>query len=252
MDLFQFIPGYQSAIFNSGREPAFVMLLSFFITYLFTRGYTRIARVTGWGSANFGGVHTHHMVFGLVIAFASGAAMFSFLPQQGPLLLLLAAAFGCGASLVLDEFALIFHLQDVYWEKEGRKSVDAVVLAVAFGFLFLLRATPFNADQKQGGWVVVLAIVFNLSFALIAALKGKIFLALFGVFMPIVAMVGAFRLAEPSSVWAHKFYGAPTSKKNLRSIKRYDKYEKTWRIRKEKAWDLIGGKTGRPPVKKAR
>ena len=39
--------------------------------------------------------------------------------------------FGIGAALVLDEFALILHLEDVYWTEDGRTSVDAVFVAVA-------------------------------------------------------------------------------------------------------------------------
>lgn len=70
------------------------MLLAFILTFIITRGYTRIARVRGWGSASFGGVHTHHMVFGLVIGFVAGALMFAFMPEPGVFLLVLAAAFG--------------------------------------------------------------------------------------------------------------------------------------------------------------
>ena len=40
----------------------------------------------------------------------------------------MATLYGVGAALTLDEFALWLHLQDVYWEREGRASVDAVFL----------------------------------------------------------------------------------------------------------------------------
>jgi hypothetical protein len=50
----------------------------------------------------------------------------------------LAILFGIGAALVLDEFALWLRLADVYWEPEGRESIDAVVLAAGFGILYLL------------------------------------------------------------------------------------------------------------------
>lgn len=246
MNLFNFLPGYDTAIYLSGREPAFIMLLAFVITFVFTRGYTRIARITGWGSASFGGTHTHHMVFGLVIAFVAGALMFSFTPGNGPFLLLLAAMFGSGASLVLDEFALIFHLEDVYWEKEGRKSIDAMVLGLVFGSLFLLHITPFGTDSGETGYLIALSILVNLPLVIISGLKGKIYFAVLGVFIPFLATVGATRLAKPGSAWARKFY-KPNGKKMSRSRKRYDHYEQVWRVRKEWAWDIIGGKTGRPP-----
>lgn len=245
MDLFDFVPGYESAIYATGREPAFVMVLAFIITFIITRGYTRLARVYGWGSASFSGVHTHHMVFGLIIAFAAGALEFAFDPNAGAFQLILAALFGIGTSLVLDEFALIFHLEDVYWENEGRKSVDAVVLGLGFAILFLLQATPFGTSSDESLPIIAVLIAINLPIVIICALKGKFYLAVFGVFIPIVAIVGAIRLAEPDSIWARRVYKSKSAK-IIRSIQRYDEYEKKWRGRKEKAWDFIGGKIGRP------
>jgi hypothetical protein len=248
MNLFDFIPGYESAIFNTGREPAFIMLLAFILTYIGTRGYTRIARITGWGSASFGGVHTHHMVFGLVMAFISAAIVFAFVPDvNGPLFLLMAALFGSGAALVLDEFALIFHLQDVYWEEEGRKSVDAIVLGATFGFIFLLNITPFGTTSEESGGLLSAIVAINLAFVVIAALKGKIFMAIFGVFIPFVAIVSAIRLAEPESIRSKRFY---KEKKLNKSKDRYKLYQSKLKPVKEWAWDIIGGKTGRPPKKK--
>lgn len=245
MDIFKFIPGYESTIYATGREPAFVMLLAFILTFIITRGYTRIARVRGWGSASFGGVHTHHMVFGLIVGFAAGALMFAFTPSPGLFMLSLAAAFGIGAALVLDEFALIFHLQDVYWENEGRKSVDAVVLGFTFGLLFLMQITPFGTTANESSALIFVAVAINLPIVLIAALKGKIYFAIFGVFIPILSLIGAIRLAEPNSAWARRFY-SPKSRKQTKSKQRYLAYDKKWKRRKERAWDIIGGKIGRP------
>ena len=52
--------------------------------------------------------------------------------------------FGIGAALVLDEFALILHLQDVYWSEDGRTSVDAVFAAVAVAGLLVLGFNPLS------------------------------------------------------------------------------------------------------------
>jgi hypothetical protein len=41
--------------------------------------------------------------------------------------------FGVAAALTLDEFALWLNLRDVYWEREGRESFEA--LALFGGFL---------------------------------------------------------------------------------------------------------------------
>jgi len=250
MDIFRFFPGYTTLIYDTGREPAFVMLLSFIVTFVITRGYTRLARITGWGSTSFGGVHTHHLVFGVVLSFVAGAVMFGFLPDPGWFLLLLAAAFGAGAALVLDEFALIFHLQDVYWEKEGRKSIDAVVLGVALGCMFLLHVVPLGAGDATG-WELVGAMMLNLLWVIIAGLKGKLTVALFGLFIPIIAIIGAIRVAEPDSLWARRFY-RHRPKKMQQSREYHARFEKQWRHRKEKLWDIVGGKPERHPKLRAK
>lgn len=247
MDVFNFVPGYDTAIYATGREPAFFMLLAFILTFIITRGYTRLARIYDWGSASFGGVHTHHMVFGLVIAFAACGVEFAFTPGPGAVQLLLATLFGIGAALVLDEFALIFHLKDVYWENEGRKSVDAVVLGFCFALLFLMQTTPFGTYRNESAGLIAGAIAVNLPIVIICALKGKIYLAIFGVFIPTISLIGAIRLAEPDSIWARKFY-KNNSKKMAKTKARYIQYEAKWRHRKETAWDLIGGKPGRPQI----
>ena len=249
MNLFNFIPGYESNVYQAGREPALVMLLAFIVTYALARGYTRIARRTGWGSASFNGVHAHHMVFGMVIAFVAGAASFAFTPQEGTLLLLLAAAFGGGAALVLDEFALLFYLEDVYWEKEGRKSIDAIVISLLLGLIFLMQTPPLGTGAEDFGVPFFVAIAINLPFIIIAGLKGKIYFALFGLFVPLLALIGSLRLAKPESIWSKRFYN-PSKKK--KSVKRYASYHKKWASKKEKLWDLIGGRTGRPQQKSER
>ena len=47
MNLFRFIPGYETAIYDSGKEPLLLLMLGFLVTFVLTRAYTRIARVRG-------------------------------------------------------------------------------------------------------------------------------------------------------------------------------------------------------------
>jgi hypothetical protein len=56
-----------------------------------------------------------------------------------------AILFGVGAALTLDEFALFLNLRDVYWETQGRLSVDAVLI---FGALLSVGiwGWPFFRD----------------------------------------------------------------------------------------------------------
>ena len=206
MNLFDFVPDYTEKIYETGREPAFIMLLAFVATFLLTRFYTRMARKTGWGSTFIGHTHVHHLVFGLVFILVAGALEFSLTHESGDTQLLLAALFGVGTAFVLDEFALILHLRNVYWEEEGRKSIDAVIVGTIFGVIFLLGITPLGTTEDLASWTLVGVIAVNLVFVVLAALKGKIYMSSFGLFIPLLAMTGTIRLAEPESIWAHRFY----------------------------------------------
>lgn len=201
-----------------------------------------MARAKGWGSAYFGGVHTHHLVFGIVIALTAGSLQFALMPTgNDAMLLLLAAAFGCGAALILDEFALVFYLKDVYWEREGRKSVDAVIIASILGLLFLLHTAPFGKANDSTHVFLTLDVMFNMFFVVIAALKGKVYVSIFGVFIAPLAILGALRLAKPKSLYARHFY-AHNRAKRKRSVRRYKSYARQWRPKKERLLDILGGK----------
>src|SRR5690242_6915991 len=107
------------------------MLLSFG----FIRFSTRMIRaeVSWWpGNVTPGGLHIHHLVFGIVLMMLSGFLNFVIQPPS-PWFEILAGIFGVGVGLTLDEFALWLYLDDVYWAEEGRSSVDAVVFAAIIG-----------------------------------------------------------------------------------------------------------------------
>ena len=61
----------------------------------------------------------------------------------------LAIPFGVGAALVLDEFALLLNLEDVYWAKEGRQSLDAVVLALALLGAYLVAERFWRSAARE-------------------------------------------------------------------------------------------------------
>ena len=122
----------------------------------------------------------------------------------------IAVLFGIGTGLTLDEFALWLNLKDVYWEKQGRASIDAVVIASAVSGLLLISlrswidVTTSVADEIQAivGTVGVAGVIV----ALINAAKEKFGMAIWSIFLPIVGLPSAFRLAKPHSVWAKLFY----------------------------------------------
>ena len=97
-------------------------------------------------------------------------------------------------------------LKDVYWAEEGRASVDAVVIATAFAALVVLGSRPFGLDDPGSIWGTVGVIVVLLSLVGMAAAKGRVFLALLGMFVPIFALYAAVRLANPGSLWAKRLY----------------------------------------------
>jgi len=209
VNVFRFIPGYEEEIYRAGKEPLLLLLISFLLSFALTRLYTRLARRHGWGSGRLGDTHVHHMVPGLVAVLVSGLIGFS--TYTNPAVVDIAAfAFGAGAALVLDEFALVFHLEDVYWEDEGRQSVVAAVLGLAVIVLMLVVTAPSGlhsdtfSDRSR-----IFAVGYlggNALFAVICFLKGKPFVGLAAIFVPLVGLVGATRLAHPGSPWAHVFY----------------------------------------------
>jgi hypothetical protein len=183
------------------------MLGAFVLTFLATRAITKAIR-EGRGpfrNESLGGVHIHHEVYGIFLLLGTGTAVFAYRPD-GPWIDVLAALFGAGAALTLDEFALWLHLDDVYWAKEGRSSVDAVFIGGVIGTLLLVGASPFDDAAGEGAEAVAVNVTVGLICAAVAVLKGRPVLAVIGVFLPVVALVAALRLARPSSVWARRRY----------------------------------------------
>ncbi|RFU21636.1 hypothetical protein [Geodermatophilus marinus] len=217
----------------TGRRAVVAWLLAaFLVTFLVTRFVTRAIR-TGRGpfrDASVGGVHVHHEVYGIFLLLGTGTLEFTYRPDP-PWLHVLAVLFGIGAALTLDEFALWLHLDDVYWTQEGRSSVDAVLVALVVGGLLLVGANPFDLDRDEGEPVLALTLAANLGFAVVAVLKGRTVLGVVGVFVPLVAAVGALRLARPGSPWARRRY-AEGSRRRRRSVARFPPGRRT-------RWDAL-------------
>jgi hypothetical protein len=185
-----------------------------------------------------GGLHVHHLVFGIVLLLATGFALA--LQPPSPWLEILAAGFGIGAGLTLDEYALWLHLDDVYWAEEGRRSVDAVVIAAVLGGLLLMGFLPFSTDD--GALPIIITMLVVLSIAAVAILKGKIVMGVAGVLFPLVGVIGAIRLAKPGSFWAERRY-KPGSRKLARAERRYERHTRRY----QRFQDRVAGAPERPP-----
>jgi hypothetical protein len=238
-DFFHFVPGYEHYVYRAGREPLFFLLLTFLFTFAAVRTYTRLGRSRAWASGSVRGVHLHHVVPGILASLASGTAIIAFRPGDDSMLML-SAVFGLGAALTLDEFALILHLDDVYWTTEGRSSVEASLMGVAFAVLSLLATAPLDSNPRSDipHWVAGGVLLVNISFGLIAFLKGKTKLGALGIFIPGLGIFGAFRLAAPDSLWAHRFY---SDAKVERSRRRSRLRDRRYTHLRHRLYDAIGG-----------
>jgi hypothetical protein len=238
-DFFHFVPGYGHYVYASGREPLFFLLLAFLLTFVAVRSYTRLGRLRGWRSGSLAGVHLHHLVPGIVASLAAGTAIIAFHPSDDSMLLL-SSLFGLGAALTLDEFALILHLDDVYWTDKGRSSIEATLMGFSFGLLCLLATAPLGSDPGRDvpHWVLGGVFTVNIAFALVAFLKGKPKIGAFGIFIPGLALVGALRLAQPTSPWARRFYSV---EKLARSRDRAAHHRRRYTTFKHRLYDAIGG-----------
>ena len=120
---------YDRHIEAAGKEAQFIILVAFLLTFGIVRFITHAIRRGRFGLRNiqtFGGLHIHHLVPGILLLLLSGYLGIGLGGRVSiPFTALL---FGIGAALTLDEFALWLHLEDVYWAKQGRDSIDAVII----------------------------------------------------------------------------------------------------------------------------
>ena len=131
-----------------GPGAAFVVLVAFLVSFLAIRTSARMTRSVSWwpGGVETGGVHIHHLVWGIGLMMLCGFLAFA-APVVAPWWHLIAIGFGIGAGFTLDEFALWVRLEDVYWSDEGRASFDAVICSCAFAALVVLGTRPFGLDD---------------------------------------------------------------------------------------------------------
>lgn len=195
----------------AAARPVTWMFLAMLVTFLLTRVVTRRIRAAGASGAvrnlSLGGVHLHHQVFGVLIMIGSGLAIIEG-DLGGTPLRLVAALFGVGVSLTLDEFALLFYVDDVYWAEEGRTSVDAMFCVLALtGMLVAGFTFGVHADNPTLLWVTLAYHVLGFALGLVCVLRGKLVTGVVGTLLAPVALVGAVRLAKPRSWWGRHRYG---------------------------------------------
>jgi hypothetical protein len=117
---------------NEARERLFLASIGFLLTFGIVRVITLLIRMGVGPFHNVttkGGLHIHHLVWGILILLLVGYVwLIEKAVGSSWVASITAIAYGVGAALTLDEFALWLNLQDVYWERAGRQSVDAVII----------------------------------------------------------------------------------------------------------------------------
>jgi len=128
-----------------------LIIISFLGTFAVTRTITYGIK-EGWfpvGSATTGDQHIHHYVWGIGLLLIVGYVQIIVRPgRRGRAIS--AVLFGIAEALILDEFALLLNLQDVYWQAKGRESVIAVAVAGSLLLLiFFLRTFAVSVVRER-------------------------------------------------------------------------------------------------------
>ncbi len=243
---------FERNIIEPGKLPPLLALFAFIVTFLVTRFITRSIRA-GRGpfrdNVSAGGTHVHHAVPGIILLVAGAFTAIS--TESEPWMAIAALAVGCGTSLVLDEFALILHLKDVYWSTEGRGSVYLVGLAAACLAFVTIGFVPLGVEQvsfEEFGLRITLITnyVLNGVMVLLCVLKGKYRAALIGAFVPFAAWVSAIRLARPNSWWARRWY----RERGMTKARRRDaRWQQRWDPRWAGLSNLVAGRPTAPTTK---
>ena len=195
---------YDREIQVPGKEVHFLILIAFVCSFGFIRTSAHMIKAqVSWWPGNVetkGGTHIHHLVWGILLLLVMGYLGLAVDPSS-PWLELVAIAFGIGMGLTLDEFALWLNLEDVYWSEKGRESIDAVVVTVALLVIALL-GLQFWIDvydallvllgiDRGNAWIAIPVQVAGVVLAVVCFRRGRRLAGLFGLFVPVVALIGA-------------------------------------------------------------
>jgi hypothetical protein len=110
---------------DSGQQSALISWLAFTGTFGGVRGITHAIKSGKgpFGNLSVGGEHLHHYMWGIGMLAGVGAVAVrgEDRTRRHPGV---ALTYGAALALIVDEFALLLDLKDVYWAKQGRISID--------------------------------------------------------------------------------------------------------------------------------
>jgi hypothetical protein len=132
------------------QRAALLSWLAFTGTFAGVRGITYSIKngIGPFGNLSVGGEHLHHYMWGIgMVSGVGGVAVHGDgQHRQHPLV---ATAYGSGLALIVDEFALLLDLKDVYWAKQGRISVDLAVGGSSLAGSYFAAVPLFRALRKR-------------------------------------------------------------------------------------------------------
>jgi hypothetical protein len=147
---------YKERFGRPRRERLFLASLGFFVTVFVVRGITVAIHydIGPFHNVSLHGRHIHHMVWGILLLLTIGYCWLMEIGTGGAGSLgfagrITAMLYGVASALILDEFALWLNLSDVYWQRQGRESYEAMAL---FGSLLatgLLGKPLFRALFRE-------------------------------------------------------------------------------------------------------
>jgi hypothetical protein len=147
---------YTEHLAETPRERLFLASIGFFVTVVVVRSLTLAIHfgIGGFHDVEMHGRHIHHMVWGIALLLLTGYGWLAELGTGSEVSTTWAGramsmAYGVGAALTLDEFALWLNLRDVYWEREGRSSVEAIFLFGALLAISIYGGRFFKAIWKR-------------------------------------------------------------------------------------------------------
>jgi len=150
-------PVTEGEVLDPCQRSALISWLAFTATFTTVRGVTYSIR-SGRGpfrNLSLGGEHLHHYLWGIGLLAGVGAVAVrgDERLRQHPVV---AVSYGSGLALIIDEFALLLDLRDVYWARQGRISVDLGIGGVAaagsyFASLPVLRSLKNRRRSRPAG-----------------------------------------------------------------------------------------------------
>src|SRR6202030_4751037 len=138
------------------KRRLFLAAIGFFVIFAVARtlAYVNFHQIGPFHDIYIGGRHIHHLVWGILILLGvglgwlveigSGSESSSIFASR-----LMSLLYGAGAALTLDEFALWLNLEDVYWARQGRESIDAIVLFACLLLIAIWGGGFFKAVARE-------------------------------------------------------------------------------------------------------